>query len=542
MSSPDEPASAEPAATPAQRLEHARELGRQGRHADALPALDALLAAEPQHPGAHLQRAEALFALKRVGEATQSLEIALRQSPRHFRLHVLWGENRRAHGQFDEAEAAYATALGIDANRPLGWSRRIDLALARQQWMRAVTLLRDGLAATGDVGLWRGAVPVLQDAGAVAALAEALALQPVPAVNDTEKFLAWARLALRAGESVRVAAMLESALPSLPEAARAECHALLADIALAAGDLPRALAARRAAVDAAPTHRGLRRQWLRAMLSVGDVDGASAELASLASSRAPQDDLVDDVRCLQEAQRFREPLRALQQAFARGDATPASLAAVVRDAPGCLVAAVAFLAALRGASAAPTEAAANADHAVPACFWSLESAAGGWAARHPGGEWHALAYGAPPDAVAVDLKACQPVLRRLPDALHSTLLQATVLARRGGWWIPAERECHGALPEAAGRGTRLLLLCDGEGLLLADCIGCLPGDAVMTRLAVQLDALASGAAVPGDPAQLSPGRLLTLCAADVLASRVLAGGPVRDVRILGEATFRRAVA
>lgn len=546
MSDPQDPNAVNDAECPLpELLERAREQTRAGRYREAVATLGVLLGRDPAHAGGNAQMVEVLYADRRIGSAGPYVDAALLKTPDSPRLHILRGEVLRARGLFDEADSVFAAVLARDPVRAGAWSGRIGTALDRRDWMGAVVHLRAGLAATGDAGLLGGAIHRLREAGAVPALFAALDLLPEPDRQDAPRYLRWLREIHRAGDDRRLARALAEMPSGWPVAMRSECHGMRAGLASADGDLPAALRERREALALQPKDRACRRLLLRALLAVGDVDAAEAELRALADSRAPQDDMAGEVEALRAARTFSPAMQSLRAAFAASDSpVPQALAGIVCDAPDCGFAAVAFLAALRRHAAAVP---ATGEPRIPLQCWSLESADVSWVAQHPGARWQALGYAPLP----ADIRAALPVPERemhaLPWDRQVDLLRVATLWRAGGWWIPAQRHCHGNLPAQAGADTSLFLVCDADGWLSPDCLGSCAGDAALAGTADLLArALRRPAAVPGSGSEVSrryqtARDVLTLGVARALAGRVMRGDRLADVRILNIAALRRAV-
>ena len=95
----------------------------QGRHGDALPALDQTLALDPGQAGMLTNKGNALIALERFGEAIAAYDqaIALQARPERASAYVNLGVYLQGLGRSDDAAAAYGKAIALDPRLPEAW-------------------------------------------------------------------------------------------------------------------------------------------------------------------------------------------------------------------------------------------------------------------------------------------------------------------------------------------------------------------------------------------------------------------------------------
>lgn len=164
-------------------LEKADALAGEGRHAEAVAAYDAALAADPANGAAHANRGTALQALGRLDEALAAQERAVALLPRSPPAQFCRANALRALGRGGEAVAAYDAALALDPNYAAAWTNRGNTLLdmgrageAAQSHDRAVAL------SPGNAGAHLNRANALRDSGALEAAldgyARAIALQP----------------------------------------------------------------------------------------------------------------------------------------------------------------------------------------------------------------------------------------------------------------------------------------------------------------------------------------------------------------------------
>ena len=132
-------------------MELAHLLYQDRAYDESLKLCDAVLRSLPEHPPAHLQRAETLLALGRYADAGQALDRYLAKGPPQMEVYRAFGLIQAWQRKFPEAVEAYNKALTLKPDaatrRYRGW-----LYLRLEAPRSGAGRLRGGIAAGASIG------------------------------------------------------------------------------------------------------------------------------------------------------------------------------------------------------------------------------------------------------------------------------------------------------------------------------------------------------------------------------------------------------
>jgi tetratricopeptide (TPR) repeat protein len=216
-------------------------LSAERRYADAIEPLKIALDLQPDHMQAHLALGDALLKLGQVDESRAAYLRALDLQPNFAPAHDGLGRLQESMGHDAEAEAEYRKALEInvafaDAYTHLGelFLRQNRLDEATDLFGKAIAMKPDFSEAYVRLGVALSRLGRFDDA--IAAARKSASLAP----RDPEPILALAKIDLEMGSFHRSHAGVDDAMAIDPEFAYA--HVMLADLARAEGDIPKAVA------------------------------------------------------------------------------------------------------------------------------------------------------------------------------------------------------------------------------------------------------------------------------------------------------------
>lgn len=155
------------------RHNYAVALLRQGKHAAALPQVEALRSAEPGNPGYRSLQAAVLGGIGDYAGALALYEAVLREYPGQARVWMSYGHALKTAGRSSEGVAAYRRTLSLDPGLGEAWWSLANLKTyrfsdAELDQMRA-ELARDGLKPEDRLHLQFALGKTLEDRGQYAA-------------------------------------------------------------------------------------------------------------------------------------------------------------------------------------------------------------------------------------------------------------------------------------------------------------------------------------------------------------------------------------